>query len=109
MEDQVIYSKTNLSAVIYARVSTNDQSYQSQIAELKGHAAANGYKLLAIFKEKISGNNKITERPELIKLMELVKGNRVDYVLVTELSSLGTGSADTLTIIEQLTAESCCL
>jgi predicted site-specific integrase-resolvase len=32
MEDQVIYSKTNLSAVIYARVSTNDQSYQSQIA-----------------------------------------------------------------------------
>lgn len=47
--------KDKQTAVIYARVSTNDQSYQRQLAELEKYAAANDFNLLAVFEEKITG------------------------------------------------------
>jgi DNA invertase Pin-like site-specific DNA recombinase len=101
--------KDKQTAVIYARVSTNDQSYQRQLAELEKYAAANDFNLLAVFEEKITGLHKGSERPELNKLMQLVKANKINHVLVTELSRFGRGTADTLTLIEQLTANCCCL
>ena len=101
--------KDKQTAVIYARVSTNDQSYQRQLAELEKYAAANDFNLLAVFEEKISGLQKSSERPELNKLMQLVKANKINHVLVTELSRFGRGTTDTLIQIEQLTANCCCL
>ena len=101
--------KDKQTAVIYARVSTNDQSYERQLAELKKYAAVNDFKLLGVFEEKITGLHKSSERPELNKLMQLVKANKINHVLVTELSRFGRGTADTLTQIEQLTANCCCL
>ena len=101
--------KDKQTAVIYGRVSTNDQSYQRQLADVKKYAAANDFKILAVFEEKITGLQKSSERPELNKLMELVKANKINHVLVTELSRFGRGTADTLTQIEMLTANCCCL
>ncbi len=101
--------KDKKNAVIYARVSTNDQSYQRQLAELKKYAAANEFNLIAVFEEKITGLHKASERPGLNELMKLVTANKVNHVLVTELSRFGRGAADTLALIEQLTANCCCL
>ena len=90
--------KDKQTAVIYARVSTNDQSYQRQLAELEKYAAANDFKLLAVFEEKITGLHKGSERPELNKLMELVKANKINHVLVTELSRFGLANLSAFTL-----------
>jgi DNA invertase Pin-like site-specific DNA recombinase len=99
----------NTKAVIYARVSGKDQDYSRQLADLKTYAAANSLELVGSFMEKTSGMNKASERPELTKVMELVTAGEIQHVIVTELSRFGRGAADSLTLIETLTANCCCL
>lgn len=87
--------------VIFARVSsTNErQDYQRQVNDLKEYAVKNGMKIQKVFAEKISGAKKNQERKELMSMVEYIKENRVDKVLVTELSRLGR---DTLQILQTL-------
>lgn len=87
--------------VIFARVSsTNErQDYQRQVNDLTEYAVKNGMKIQKVFAEKISGAKKNQERKELMSMVEYIRENRVDKVLVTELSRLGR---DTLQILQTL-------
>lgn len=91
-----------MRVVIFARVSTAIQEYDRQVNELSALAVANGWGVEAIFAEKISGAKKNTERPELQKMVEFVKANNIDKVLVTELSRLGRNTLQVLEVIELL-------
>jgi DNA invertase Pin-like site-specific DNA recombinase len=83
--------------------STNDrQNYDRQINDLTELANSRNYTVKAIFAEKISGATKNLDRPELMKMVEFVKQNNIDKVLVTELSRLGRDPLQILQTIEIL-------
>ena len=89
--------------VIYARVSTSTQDYTRQITELRNYAWKQNYQIVKEFSEKISGGKKIEERAAIKELLDFVKSNKVEKVLVYECSRLYRRQLDFLYIIEQLT------
>ena len=89
--------------VIYARVSTSTQDYTRQITELRNYAWKQNYEIVKEFSEKISGGKKIEERAAIKELLDFVKSNNVEKVLVYECSRLSRRQLDFLYIIEQLT------
>ena len=89
-----------VKAVIYARVSTQGQDYDRQLAELKQYADRMGYDIVKTFSEKISGAKKVEERQAMTELQNYVEVNKVDKVLIYECSRLSRRAVDFLSIIE---------
>jgi DNA invertase Pin-like site-specific DNA recombinase len=89
-----------MNVVIMVRVSGQTQDYTRQIEELKEYSTKMNYKVLGVFEEKISGGKKNEERPELVKMMNFIKSNKVDKVLTWELSRLGRNTIEVLKTIE---------
>lgn len=87
-------------AVIYARVSTSDQSCERQIADLTEFAARAGYEVLDVHMETISGTK--TNRHARNQIMALAQARKIDAVLVTELSRWGRSTQDLLDTLNQL-------
>ena len=99
----MIKMEERTKVVIYARVSTSAQDYTRQITELRNYAWKQNYKIVREFSEKISGGKKIEERAAIKELLDFVKSNEVEKVLVYECSRLSRRQLDFLSIIEQLT------
>ena len=97
------YMEEKIKVVLYARVSTSAQDYTRQITELRKFAKKQNYEIVKEFSEKISGGKKIDERAAIKELLDFVKSNKVDKVLVYECSRLSRRQLDFLSIIEQLT------
>jgi DNA invertase Pin-like site-specific DNA recombinase len=91
-----------MKVVIYSRVSTQLQDYQRQTSELLEYSKHQGWEVLNVFEEKISGGKSNEERPQLMKMIEFVKDNQVDKVLCWELSRIGRNSLEVLTTIKLL-------
>ena len=89
--------------VIYARVSTSAQDYTRQITELRKYAKKQNFEIVKEFSEKISGGKKVEERAAIKEMLDFVKFNKVDKVLIYECSRLSRRQLDFLSIIEQLT------
>lgn len=87
-------------AVIYARVSTSDQSCERQIGELTGFAERGGFEIVGVFKETASGTK--SNRAARNQIMDLAQARKIDAVLVTELSRWGRSTQDLLQTLEQL-------
>ena len=94
--------KKNVTAVIYARVSTNGQDYDRQLHELRDYASRMGYNVVREFAEKISGAKKVAEREALTELLSFVEANNVDKVLIYECSRLSRRVADFINIVDKL-------
>ena len=86
--------------VIFARVSTNGQEYDRQVNELTTLAQRNNWTVSAVFCEKISGAKKNTERKELLRMIDYIQTNKINTVVVTELSRLGRDTLQVLEVIE---------
>ena len=99
----MIKMEEKTKVVIYARVSTSTQDYTRQITELRNYAWKQNYQIVKEFSEKISGGKKIEERAAIKELLDFVKSNKVEKVLVYECSRLSRRQLDFLSIIEQLT------
>lgn len=76
-----------MKTALYVRVSTNEQSHEPQLAELRAIAAARGWNDVAEYADKISGA-KFT-RTGLDKLMADVRRGRIERVVVVKLDRLG--------------------
>jgi len=87
-------------AVIYARVSTSDQSCERQIGELTGFAERGDFEIVGVFKETASGTK--SNRAARNQIMDLAQARKIDAVLVTELSRWGRSTQDLLQTLEQL-------
>ena len=94
--------ETKTKVCIYARVSTSKQDYDHQLLSLRNFAKKNGYHVVKEFTEKISGAKKIYDRMALMELMEYVRENKVDKILIFECSRLSRRASDYLNIIEEL-------
>lgn len=91
-----------MKVVIYARVSTIIQDYDRQIDELKDYAKRMDYEVAKVFCEKISGAKKVAEREQLSELLDYVRNNKIDKVLIYECSRLSRRIVDFLQVIEEL-------
>ena len=91
-----------MNAVIYARVSsTNDrQSTDRQVSDLNGYASKNDINVVKTFEEHISGAKRNEERPVLCELDYCIK-NKVDILLISELSRLGRNVDEVLANVKR--------
>lgn len=87
---------------IYSRVSKESGDYQRQVNELTEYAHEKGYEIVDVISEKISGGVKNEERPGLVSMMNLVRQQKVDKVLVWEASRISRVSLEAAKIISEL-------
>ena len=80
----------------YARVSTDGQTLEAQLAQLE--AAGAGFGGGKVYREKVSGAAQ--ERPQLAKLLEALSPG--DVVLVTRLDRLARSTRDLLNVLGSL-------
>ncbi len=83
----------------YARVSTEEQNFDSQIQEL----IKNGVSANDIFSEKISGSIFAKKRPCFSEVMRNL--HRDDTLTVVKLDRLGRNAIDVLSLIDELHAK----
>ena len=90
-------------AVIYARVSSTGerQSTARQVADLTQYAAINGMAVTEIFVEHISGAVKNEERPVLCECLDYCISNKIDTLLISELSRLGRNVDEVLANVKR--------
>ena len=91
------------AAVIYARVSSTGerQSTARQVADLTQYAAINGMAVTEIFEEHISGAVKNEERPVLCECLDYCISNKIDTLLISELSRLGRNVDEVLANVKR--------
>jgi DNA invertase Pin-like site-specific DNA recombinase len=91
-------------AVIFARVSsTSDrQSTERQVSDLKNYAKGNDFQVVAVFEEKISGAKRNEEREILQDCINYCVENKVDTLLVSELSRIGRNTLQVLKTLDVL-------
>ena len=90
-------------AVIYARVSSSGerQSTARQVSDLTQYAAINGMAVTEIFEEHISGAVKNEERPVLCECLDYCFSNKIDTLLISELSRLGRNVDEVLANVKR--------
>lgn len=95
-----------MNVVIYSRVSsqTARQSTERQVTELRKFAIDRGYTVCMVFEEKISGRKANLDRPVLLNCLEYCTNpqNKVDMLLVTEISRLGRSTLELLKALDTL-------
>ena len=92
------------TAVVYSRVSstTDRQSTERQVADLKSYANKNDFQVFRVFEEKISGAKKNEERTILMECIDYCISNRIDTLLTSELSRIGRSTLQVLKTLDSL-------
>lgn len=91
-----------MKTVIYTRVSTSVQEFERQVSDLTAFAGKQGFDVVNTFSEKVSGAKKNEERAELSAMIEYCTNNKVEKVLISELSRLGRNTIEVLKAVELL-------
>ena len=92
-----------LYAFGYLRVSTEEQTILNQRIAIKKWAAANDYEILEYFEDaSISGKIAAINRPAFREMLEIVRNEQVDAVIVYELSRVGRTFWETLDAIKAI-------
>jgi DNA invertase Pin-like site-specific DNA recombinase len=92
-------------AVIFSRVSSegNRQDTERQTTELIEYANKMGYELVGVYEEKVSGFKNNNQRPIFSKMLDDLENQKIDKVLVWELSRIGRSVIQSLQNIQLLT------
>jgi DNA invertase Pin-like site-specific DNA recombinase len=97
----------SLKAVIYTRVSTNKQTSQNQLLELREVCSRNGWNIVReIDDQGISGAKGRAERPGFDELHRMVSRREADIVVVWSVCRLGRSLTDLLSFMSELEAKS---
>lgn len=91
--------KQRTRVAIYARVSTQDQHLEQQIAGLRAEAKFRGWTVSAIYKEKRSTR---AFRPALTEMLSRAMMRRHDAILVWRLDRLGRSLVELVGNVERL-------
>ena len=91
-------------SVIYSRVSstTDRQSTERQVLDLKSYADKNDFQVCKIFEEKISGAKKNEERTILMECIEYCISEKIDTLLTSELSRIARSTLQVLKTLDSL-------
>ena len=87
---------------LYLRISKADgtQDTSRQLNELRLFAKQNGWQIVEEIEEHISGTR--TKRSGTEKLINLAKSNKIQKVLIHEVSRLGRNACDTYNTVEEI-------
>lgn len=86
--------------VIYVRVSTEGQTTENQLVELKEYVKNNPQMMLTdVYEDTISG--KTDSRPQLDKLMQDARQHKFDHVVVWKVDRLGRHTSHMLQTVEE--------
>ena len=97
-------TEPKLKAVIYSRVSTQDQSTDNQVPVLRDLAASRGFELVQVYRESESAW-KAGHQRELSYLVENARQRKFDLVLVWSLDRLSReGALAILELVHKLNA-----
>ncbi len=87
----------------YMRVSTDEQTVLNQKLVIEKWAEDNDYKILDFFEDSAtSGKIPAIDRPAFKEMLNLVRSDRVDSVIVYELSRVGRTFWETLDAIKSI-------
>ena len=78
------------------------QDYQRQVNELQEYCDRVGWEVMRVFANKVSGAKAVTERPEIVEMVEYIKNNDVKRVVCLEISRLGRNTLEALKVINYL-------
>ena len=93
------------TAVIYSRTSSNGyqqnrQDTSRQVADLRAYADYAQMKVVKVYEEHISGASK--QKPALVEAINYCKQEKVDMMLVSELSRVGRNAFEVLATVKEL-------
>jgi putative DNA-invertase from lambdoid prophage Rac len=92
-----------LYAFGYLRVSTEEQTILNQRIAIKKWASDNDYEILEFFEDaSVSGKVAAINRPAFKEMLEIVRNEQVDAVIVYELSRVGRTFWETLDAIKAI-------
>ena len=87
----------------YLRVSTEEQTILNQRIAIKKWASDNDYEILEFFEDaSVSGKVAAINRPAFREMLEIVRNEQVDAVIVYELSRVGRTFWETLDAIKAI-------
>ena len=86
--------------VIYARVSSADQSVATQLCDLRPMAAARGYQIVGEYTDTISGTK--AKRPGLDQLMADARRGRFDILMVWSFDRVARSVKHFLEVLDEL-------
>lgn len=90
-------------ALIYSRVSTDDQSNARQVSELTAKAGHYGMGIVGTFSDKISGSKGFMDRDGGSNLMKHISDNpEITDIVVSEISRISRNVEDTKKVIRIL-------
>ncbi len=89
-----------MKTAIYARVSTDEQTTDNQVIELKKVAERNGWEIETIYADTISGAK--SKRPQLDKLMKAIMRKEIDMVMVWSVDRLGRSLQHLTTLLSDI-------
>jgi len=93
-------TEKRLTAALYARVSTADQTTENQLFELRRYAEARGWTIAEYVDHAVSGTQE--RRPALDKLMAEARRRRVDVLVTWRLDRLGRNLKHLINSLEEL-------
>ncbi len=77
-----------MKAVIYSRVSTEEQNPRSQLEVVLDYARRRGYEEVRVFEENISSSVNPLERPVFNELLKFVRDVKIDVIVMYDLTRL---------------------
>jgi DNA invertase Pin-like site-specific DNA recombinase len=90
-----------VKAVAYLRVSTSDQSTDSQLDAIQGHAVPKGLEIVQVFEDEgISGARR--SRPALDQMMASVRHGEAQAVIVYKIDRLGRSMYHLVNLVDEL-------
>ena len=92
-------------AAVYVRVSTDRQTVENQLRELRAIAERRGWEIVATYNDAgISGAKKRDQRPGLDSLLKDAQRRKFDVVMAWAIDRMGRSLVDLLHTIETLQA-----
>ena len=92
-----------MNVITYSRVSTSNQDYKRQIEELREFCSKMNWTIRKEFSEVVSGGLETKDRPVLTESIQHVKSNKIDKVVVWDVSRLGRNTLEVLKTIQIFT------
>ena len=101
--DGTSITKSPAKAVVYARVSTTDQTTENQLIALRDLADKNGHQIVAEYIDQgVSGVSKIKDSRS--KMLLDAKAKKFSILYVVSIDRLSRSTKDLLDVVEQLNA-----
>jgi DNA invertase Pin-like site-specific DNA recombinase len=92
-----------MKVAIYARVSTNDQTVENQVRELREVADKMGAAEIKVFTDQgISGAKGRDKRPALDEMLKAVTRREIDKVMIWSVDRMGRSTSDLVLILDEI-------